>query len=279
MAEGEQPGLTEQDIEGEREDHVDADEAHRRQRKPRAKDERREREHGRGGEPRRENMNGPGHDFARSHQARRSEYEHQNEKCVGNDRRQLRDRNRPQIAEERRRSRSEDLAERQIDRHRQRLNDPHQQRRDKGAGQGAHAADDHHHEQDRTEIAGHRRLRHERRSGDGARQAREPAADAEDGHEHARHVMAEHGDHVRMRECGANNQADASALKNCDQEHEDRGRGQQDEHLVGWIVGSEHLEGDEVERLRDAIVGRRLAPEHFDQLFDDEGEAESEQQF
>ena len=63
MAEREQPGLTEQDIEGEREDHVDADEAHRRQRKPRAKDKRRQSEHGRGREPRRKKMNGPGHDF------------------------------------------------------------------------------------------------------------------------------------------------------------------------------------------------------------------------
>ena len=99
---------------------------------------------------------------------------------------------------------------------------PIKQRGDEGAGQRTQAADDDDDEQDRPEQRRHGGLRHQRRTGDDAREARERRAGAEHQHEDLRHVMAEHRHHVRMGQRGLNDQADARAGQHGEQRHEHR---------------------------------------------------------
>ena len=90
----------------------------------------------------------------------------------------------------------------------------------KAPGKRAEAADHDDDEDDRPDRRRHVRLGDERVAADHAGQAGERAADAEHQHEHARHVVAERVDHVRMRERRLDDQADAGALEHDQQRHE-----------------------------------------------------------
>ena len=103
---------------------------------------------------------------------RRPEDQDQDQQQIGNDRRELRHRHLPEVAEERRREPdAEDAGERAVDGDGEGLDEADQQRGDEGAGQRAEAAHDDDDEQDRPEQRRHGRLGDERRAGDHAGEA------------------------------------------------------------------------------------------------------------
>ncbi len=105
----------------------------------------------------------------------------------------------------------------------------------------------------------------------------ERRAGAEHEHEYPRHVVAKHGDHVRMRQRRLDDDADPRPRQREEERGEHRHRRQQHEHTIGRIGGVEQAKRHEIQRGRHAIVDRQFAPEHLHDLFDDEGEPESEQ--
>ena len=92
------------------------------------------------------------HHFPRSHEAGGPEDQDEHQQEIGNDRRELRDRHLPQVAEvAAARAGAEKLGKGGVHRHREGLDQADQQRGDEGAGERAKAADDDDDEQDRPE--------------------------------------------------------------------------------------------------------------------------------
>ena len=143
------------------------------------------------------------------------------------------DRHLPEVAEERRRDGAEEFGQRAVHRHGESLDQADQERRDEGAGEGAEPADDDDDEENRPEQRRHRGLRHQRRPGDDARQARERRACAEHEHENARHVVAEHRHHVGMGQRRLDDEADPRPLQCDEKRREHRHRRQEHEHAIG----------------------------------------------
>ena len=81
-----------------------------------------------------------------------------------------------------------------------------------------------------------------------------------------------------MRQRGLDDEADPGAGQREQQHQEYQDRDKQHEDLICRVVGGEDREGREVERGRDAVVDRQLAPDDLHHLLDHVGEPEGEEQ-